>query len=267
MIDAGRGTPVVLVPGSQGRWEWAKPTVDALKARCRVLTYSLCGEPGSEMPIDRELGFDSFLAQLDAVLDHAGLDRATICGVSYGGWIGARYAARRSHRVDALVLVSTPSPTWRPNPTLARYLRAPRLWSPMFVLGAAGRLYPEVAAAFPHRGAQLRFFVTHTLRVIRAPLSPSRAAERARLFEEIDLVKDCARISAPTLIVTGEPGLDRVVPVESTREYERYLPAARFVQLDHTGHIGSVTHADRFAELVAGFAGAHARRDAVRRPA
>ena len=30
IVDEGAGTPVVLVPGVQGRWEWMKPTVDAL---------------------------------------------------------------------------------------------------------------------------------------------------------------------------------------------------------------------------------------------
>ena len=37
IVDVGSGPPVILVPGIQGRWEWMKPAVDALSARCRVV--------------------------------------------------------------------------------------------------------------------------------------------------------------------------------------------------------------------------------------
>ena len=40
VIDRGAGTPLVLIPGIQGRWEWMAPAVDALAARTRVLTGS-----------------------------------------------------------------------------------------------------------------------------------------------------------------------------------------------------------------------------------
>ena len=30
IVDKGHGTPIVLIPGVQGRWEWMRPTVDAL---------------------------------------------------------------------------------------------------------------------------------------------------------------------------------------------------------------------------------------------
>jgi hypothetical protein len=45
IIDRGGGTPVVVIPGIQGRWEWMKPAIDALAQRCRVITFSLADEP------------------------------------------------------------------------------------------------------------------------------------------------------------------------------------------------------------------------------
>ena len=38
IVDRGRGLPVVLIPGVQGRWEYLRPAVDALAGICRVLT-------------------------------------------------------------------------------------------------------------------------------------------------------------------------------------------------------------------------------------
>ena len=60
-------------------------------------------------------------------------------------------------------------------------------------------------------------------------------------------------IEAPSLIVTGEPGLDRIVPVEVTRRYLDELRRAEHVVLKHTGHIGVVTRPLEFANLLGRF--------------
>ena len=60
------------------------------------------------------------------------------------------------------------------------------------------------------------------LRVVRAPTSPARMARRIA-WAEAHRFADPRAVEAPALVVTGEPGLDRVVPVEVTR---RYLDAA-----------------------------------------
>ena len=58
---------------------------------------------------------------------------------------------------------------------------------------------------------------------------------------------DCARITAPTLIVTGERELDRVVSVDVTREYLQLIAGSRHTTLTKTGHLGSITRPEAFA--------------------
>src|SRR5512139_2704568 len=147
MIDIGAGVPLVLIPGIQGRWEWMRPAVEALAKRTRVLTFSLCGDPGAGRGIDPALGFDSFIAQVDAALERARVPAAAICGVSYGGFIAVRYAAIRPQRVTGLVLTSSPGPTWRPDARAQRYVRAPWLHVPAFALGSGRGLWPEISSA------------------------------------------------------------------------------------------------------------------------
>ena len=53
MVDIGSGSPLVLVPGIQGRWEWMRPAVDALARRLRVLTFTLAGERTSAECVNR----------------------------------------------------------------------------------------------------------------------------------------------------------------------------------------------------------------------
>jgi pimeloyl-ACP methyl ester carboxylesterase len=52
------------------------------------------------------------------------------------------------------------------------------------------------------------------------------------------------------LVVTGEPGLDRIVPVDVTRRYLDEFETAEHVVLKRTGHIGLVTRPDAFAGVL-----------------
>src|SRR5256885_683821 len=69
----------------------------------------------------------------------------------------------------------------------------------------------------------------------------------------IDLAGDGAGVSAPTLVVTGEPSLDHVVPTSGASEYVRLIAGACGAVLERTGHIGSMTRPDEFAALVREF--------------
>lgn len=253
MVDRGSGVPVVLIPGIQGRWEWMAPTVEALAARCRVLAFSLCDEPTSEFSCDVNRGFDNYLMQIDQALDRAEVRDAVVVGVSYGGLIAAEFAARRPERVRGLVLASALPPDWTPDRRARFYLRAPFLLSPLFFAGSPGRILPEIRTAIPTPSARRRFLVAYGKRVLRAFLSPARMARRVR-WAEAHRFEAPVTIQAPTLVITGEPTLDRVVPTSSTLRYVASLRSARHAVLRQTGHLGVITRPDEFAELVTRFA-------------
>ena len=252
MIDKGSGTPIVLIPGLQGRWEWMRPAVEALARHHRVITFSLCDERSSPFPCDPAKAFDNYLLQVDAAMDRAGIATAVVAGVSYGGLIAVEFAARRPERVTALVLASALHSSWQPDSRQQRYLNAPWLMSPMFVATAPMRMRLEMRTAIPGMVARLRFLAGHGARIALAPTSPARMARRIQWAVDHQFA-DPSRIHAPALVVTGERGLDRVVPVEVTEHYLRDLRSARQVVLKHTGHIGVVTRPDKFAEILGRF--------------
>lgn len=257
MFDRGSGPPVIVIPGVQGRWEWMRPALEALSTRCRAISYSLAGDLGSGVPRDPDAGFDVYLDQLDEVFMKTGLERATLCGVSYGGVIALRYAATRPARVAALILLSSPAPGWKPNARQERYAGRPWLMAPAFVATGPGRLWPEIRAAFGSWHAGLWFGIRHAVRIAAAPIIPPLMARRVAIEQQLDLAPDCARVAAPTLVITGEPALDRVMPVDVTRRYASLIRGARYAMMERTGHIGLVTRPRAFAELVCGFAHAH----------
>jgi pimeloyl-ACP methyl ester carboxylesterase len=234
-----------------------RPALRELARECRVISYSLRGDIGSSHFAGSSLGFEGYTQQLDDVLDSANVERATICGISFGGFVALRYATSRRERVEALVLASAPAPGWEPNPQQARWLRRPWLSTPAFVATSPFRLWPEVCSTHPRLAARLRFFARQALRAAASPMMPSLMARRIRDAQRLDLRADCARVDVPTLVVTGENELDRVVPVSNSRTYASLIRDARYELLEGTGHIGVLTQPERFANLISGFAHAH----------
>jgi pimeloyl-ACP methyl ester carboxylesterase len=237
IVDRGRGTPLVLIPGLQGRWEYQRATVDALAESFRVITFSLADDPRQT---------------LDAV-DTAGVERAIICGISYGGLLAIRFAAHHPERTSALILVSTPGPQFRLRPRHEFYARLPWLFGPLFLAETPFRLQPELLAALPDRRDRWRFRWNQVRTVVTSPLSLPRMAARARGMSSFDRLTECARVAAPTLIVTGEPALDYVVTAGGTAEYASLIRGATLNVLPRTGHLGSVTRAREFSAIVREF--------------
>jgi 3-oxoadipate enol-lactonase len=241
IIDRGSGPPLVLIPGLQGRWEYLRPAVDALASCFRVLTFSLEGDD-----------LDGYAEQVGRALSDKGIERATICGVSFGGLIAVRFAAQYPARCSALVLASTPQPAIRLRRRHQMYLRAPWIFGPVFLAESPLRMRPEIFAAIPDARARRRFALLGLRTLFSSPVSLSRMAARARLATSMDAL-DCERITAPTLIITGERGLDHVVPVEGSSEYARRIRNARAVVLERTGHLGTITRPEAFTEVVREF--------------
>jgi pimeloyl-ACP methyl ester carboxylesterase len=252
IVDFGSGPPIVVIPGIQGRWEWMKPGIDALARRCRVITFSLADERSCGARFDPATGFSCYVEQVREALDTAGVDRAAVCGVSYGGLIAAAFAARHPERVMSLVLVSAVPPSWSPDSRVRFYLRAPRLLSPLFCVGSL-RMYREIAAANGGAVAGLRAAASHGWRAVTHMFSPGRMARRVHLLRCANIGAELAAVHVPTLVVTGDAALDRVVPVRLTREYLDIWPHARHVTIERTGHLGLLTRPEEFTRVVVPF--------------
>ena len=82
---------------------------------------------------------------------------------------------------------------------------------------------------------------------------PGLMAARIVESQVLDFSIDCTAVKAPTLVITGEPQLDRIVPVESTRRYAEMISGAKHVILKRTGHRGLVTRPAEWSARVGRF--------------
>jgi pimeloyl-ACP methyl ester carboxylesterase len=115
------------------------------------------------------------------------------------------------------------------------------------------RMWPEIHAAFDTWRGRLTFAARHGARVIAAPMVPSRMAARIKLQQRIDFIPDCARITVPTLVITGEDELDHIVSPADSRKYLSLIPGAQYEKMGRSGHIGIITRPKEFARIVTSF--------------
>jgi pimeloyl-ACP methyl ester carboxylesterase len=120
--EAGQGPGVVLIHGVTGDlsiWFLCK-AMQTLSARYRVMAFDIRGHGYSEAPPDRYTSGDH-AADVFALMDALGIDRATIVGHSFGGVIAAHAAVLAPERVAAVVFSDPYFPALRHLEDVSRW--------------------------------------------------------------------------------------------------------------------------------------------------
>ena len=224
--ERGTGTPVVLLhPFPFARELWAGLT-HALAAHRRVVAVDARGF--GESPLGGRYAIADLADDLAALLTELGIARATVLGMSMGGYTALAFAAKHPTRLSALILADTRAAADGPEARAGRaaaietirrdgadaYLDAslPRLLSadaPAATLAAA-RAHAERRAASLIAG----------LEALRD--RPDRSAE-------------LGDIRCPTLLVCGE--VDRVTPAAEMQQVAAAIPGASFKPIPGAGHL------------------------------
>lgn len=72
----------------------------------RVFAVDLIGEPGKSAPNRPKWDSPAYADWMTDVLDGLGIERATLCGISQGGWAALKFAVSAPERVERLVLLA-----------------------------------------------------------------------------------------------------------------------------------------------------------------
>jgi pimeloyl-ACP methyl ester carboxylesterase len=249
----GAGTPLLLIGGLGSQLiSWDDRFCDILVARgYSVIRYDN-RDSGLSSSFD-QLGVPDLLGLLlhrgrapyllgdmtaDAIglLDHLGVDRAHVLGLSLGGMIGQLMALRHPERVTSMVAaMSGPPgrPTAMPSPAVVEALLSPP--APDFdgKVDRAVELRRALAgegADFDDREARRRA----EAQITRAHRPAGTMRQAAAVLATPNLLDQLVEIKAPTMIVHGE--LDPLVPFASGVAAAAAIHGAEFVPLAGVGH-------------------------------
>ena len=103
-----RGTPLLLTHGYSASGAMWKANLRALAAARRVITWDVRGHGRSASPRDpARYSEDASVADIAAILDACGIERAAVGGLSLGGYLSLAFHLRHPARVAALLLCDT----------------------------------------------------------------------------------------------------------------------------------------------------------------
>lgn len=244
-IDEGAGEAVLLLhafPYHHGMWA---PQRAALSGRARALAFDArgLGARGAVGAYMLEHTVDDALA----VLDHAGVERAVLCGVSMGGYAALRLAQRAPERVRGLLLADTQAAADGDAAKLARAegLRAlARDGLPAF---ADAQLARQLS---PHSRSHSPTLVSELRALILTSSAEGVASALVAIATRTDLASHLPEIRVPTRVVVGQD--DLVTPPAAAEALARAIPGASLAVLERAGHLANLEAPEAFnAELLA----------------
>ena len=183
-----------------------------------------------------EVSLDAFVRDLETVVDAAGLDRFPLLGVSQGGAVAVRYAARHPERVSELVLLGAYVRGRRRRACNEDERRAAELTLELVHHGW-GSDDPSFRMAFPPSfmpDAPPELW-SDFAELMRRTTSAENAVRVLEALQDIDVSDDAASVRAPTIIFHARGDLR--IPFEQAREFATLIPGSRLVPLDSRNHL------------------------------
>jgi len=217
----GSGPPLVKAANwlSHLEHDWRSPVwahwLDELARGRRVVRYDERGCGLSDREVEN-LSLDSFVADLEAVVDAAGLDRFPLLGFSQGGAISIAYAVRHPERVTHLVLCGCFARGRRMRDLAPEQLEEEKLLEAVIRVGW-GRPDPVFCRVFTNRflpegtTEELQWFDE----LQRVSSSPETALRLREFWSRVDVVALLESVETPTLVAHLRG--DAVVPFSEGR--------------------------------------------------
>jgi pimeloyl-ACP methyl ester carboxylesterase len=234
--DAPGATTMLMTHGYAASSHMFAANVEVIAQRHRVITWDIRGHGSSDAPDDPG-AYSGELAVADmlALLDHAGVERVVLAGHSLGGFLSLRFHAAHPDRVQALVLIDT-GPGYRNADARDGWNRmAVGFASALDERGLAGLAGGDEFDPTVHRNG---------------PRGLAAAARGVLTQHDAVVLESLPSIAVPTLVIVGskdEPFM------AGSRYMAGKIRGAGLVVIEGAGHAPNVTHAAQFDRTIVDF--------------
>jgi class 3 adenylate cyclase/pimeloyl-ACP methyl ester carboxylesterase len=200
-----------------------------------LIRYDARGNGLSDRDVE-DVSFETFVSDLETVVDAAGLERFALLGISQGCAVSVAYAVRHPERVTQLILFGGYVLGWAKR---ARSAAEKEQAAAMMTLARLG--WGEENAAF--RQLFTSQFIPNGTKeqtdwfneLQRISTSPEDAARNLAAQGDIDVSALLAKVSVPTLVMHSRD--EARVPFDQGRRLAAGIPGARFVPLTSRNHL------------------------------
>ena len=243
-VEGPEGAPTIVFSNSLGTdfRSWDRLAA-RLATQFRLVRYDKRGH-GLSQATPAPYRIADHVGDLVGLLDHLGLDRIVLCGLSVGGLIAQGLAARQPERLQALILCDT-----------AAKIGTAEMWAQrMAAIEADG--IEAIADAIIERWLSAGFRrdrpeETAAWRNMLVRTTLDGYLGTCAAIRDEDLTAAAGRIALPTLCVCGAE--DGATPPDLVRGTADLIPGARFELVEQAGHLPCIEQPDVMAGLITGF--------------
>lgn len=239
--------PVVLAHGLLMDAEMFAPQIEASAPGCRIITWDARCHGETESTDDPFTYWD-LADDLKGLLDHLGIEKAVVGGMSQGGFVALRFALKYPERVSALILIDTQAGVEDPD-KVATYELMLDVWE---ADGLNDQLAETIAAIvlgneWPGRAPWMAKWR-------QMPRSLLRQAFETLVGRD-DIHDRLGEIKAPALVIHGTA--DAAIDIERAQRLCSELANCQpLVVVEGGGHASNLTHPDVVNLAVKQFLGA-----------
>lgn len=232
----GSGPPLLLTHGYSSTAEMWQGQIEALSQRHQLILWDMRGHGRSDYPADAAAYSEALtVADIAALLDAAGADKAIIGGLSLGGYMSLAFYRAHPERVRALLIIDT-GPGFKKDD-------AREVWNKR-ALTTADHFEREGLAVLASASRE-RSTVSH-----RDASGLARAARGMLTQRDARVIEILPDIKVPSLVVVGADD----TPFLAASDYmAAKIPGARKVVIPNAGHAVNIDQPQAFIEAVVPF--------------
>jgi pimeloyl-ACP methyl ester carboxylesterase len=234
----GQGTPVLLSHGYSATSQMWAGQVEALAKDHQLITWDMRGHGQSDYPADQGAYSEAAsVADMAAILDAVGAEKAVIGGLSLGGYMSLAFHLAHPQRCLALLIIDT-GPGYRKD--------EPRDGWNANALRTAARYESEGLAALGTRSAETRV-AQH-----RNAEGLAKAARGMLTQKDARVINSLPDIKVPSIVVVGAND----TPFLAASDYmAAKIPGAKKAVIPDAGHAANIDQPQAFNAALLGFLG------------
>lgn len=236
--DSGAGMPLLLIHGfplSAAIW---RDQIAVLAGKFRVIAPDLRGFGRSELP-EGGCTMDLYADDMIALLDHLGVEKAVVCGMSMGGYILLNLLERYPQRVSGACFMVTKAGGDDAEGQARRKLLADEVLKSGAAVAATA--FSKVLFA-PGTAATRPEIVAEVLQVMMASKPAGLAAGLLAMRERTDYEGGLAICKVPALVIAGEE--DMAIPAAESRKLAAGIPGSQLRMIHGAGHMVMMEQAE-----------------------
>jgi pimeloyl-ACP methyl ester carboxylesterase len=248
---SSQGLPVVFIHGfpfSHKMWE---PQMRELPNNIHAIAYDVRGHGSGDVG-DGQFTLELFVDDLIVLLDHLGIEKAILCGLSMGGYIALRAIERHPNRIKGLVLCDTKSESDTNDEKIKRTSSIKTVKS----AGVSAFAEDFVKAVFWEKTFENNTeAIEFTKKLVRENSTLGICGTLLALAARTDTTQSFSSINVPTCIIVGEH--DKLTPPPVAQAMHKAIAGSELHILSNAGHMSNLENTKDFNENLVAFLKKH----------